>query len=656
MKDKKLIEELKDQYLESDKDIKKLRDDSYFSWDKREEIVLGIVGDANSRKTKSQVNTQDLMNLVIDGACRVMAQFPTGKVQAITKDDAGKNVLMDTVIQNYIIPNANAQYDLMTKMRMWNIYSRVYGSMPALIDYRIDKDYVGPDFWLIHPRNFFYQAGCTSINDMAYCQISTWVSIKWLEQRNKEVWKNINKLIREAKNSSSTRFDQDEQMISLAEREKNDLSSEKGKNQKIEIRTRYEKTRWITYAPEFNLILRDIPNPHGNNELPIVMKHCFPLIDRLYGLGEIERGWTLQFAANSLVNMYLDGVKMSIRPPLILNKNGIVSSSITYNPGAKWLTTQPNSISELNLSPQGLNTFQSTYSFLKAAILNMGATTDTSVAKETEQAMGKTPQALKMQASREGARDNWDREMMEQSIEQVYNKMIDLMTTKQETPIDITLFGSEIEKIQKAYPNENIMELFDSQDAGKISVSPDMWGKNVKYKFFIDGGSTMKADDEQEHQKLVSIIELVLKIPGAVQQISETGKFRAGDKEFNFGEALHRFISSAGIKDGEKICDDVQEDPEQQMQEDQKTQMLEKQVQELTQMVQELAPQVQKLTEKPQKPLTDYRSAPEEVKRQMEQADGFRPAMGANANPEMQGFIQQLEEQSPTHPLMNNQQ
>ena len=86
---------------------------------------------------------------MFDGASRVMAQFPTGKIQTLTKSDAGKNVAVNMIHTRYILPNANVQFDLVTKFKLWNAYSRVFGSMPALVDYRVDKDYIGPDLWLI---------------------------------------------------------------------------------------------------------------------------------------------------------------------------------------------------------------------------------------------------------------------------------------------------------------------------------------------------------------------------------------------------------------------------------------------------------------------------------------------------------------------------
>ena len=652
--DSKLLAELINHYQESDKYLEPLRDGE-FSWDDREEMLVGLLTDSGSRQTKSKVNTQDLVNLVLDGSSRVMAQFPTGTIQALCEDDKGKNVLMNIVHEKYIIPNADSQYDFLTKLRIWNIYSRVFGSMPALVDYRIDDDYIGPDMWIIHPRAFFPQAGCTNISEMQFAQVSTWVTVDYLKSQNKAVWKNLPKLIKKVKEGSKTKQQQDHKYLPVNERQNGDLQPEVGEFAQCELITEYRRDRWITYSKEYSIIVRDIANPQNNNELPIVMKHCFPLLDRLYGLAEFERGHTLQKAANSLVNLYMEGVAMSIFPPLLLDQNGIVASSIEYTHKAKWLMTKANSIGQLQLSPQGMNTFNSTYSFLKSQMLNLGATTDTSITKDVDPGSGKTPEALRQQAAREGARDNWDRFMMEQALEKVSQKFIDLLTTKQEKPIEITLFKSDIKKLQEAYPNEDLsgvfgdsMKMYSSKQSGKMTIGADSWkdeDHTVKFKYIIDTGSTMKKNDQEEHTALVDIMALILKFPNAVAQIEQTGKVQIGDKTMDFGEALKRYIITSGVQDGEKIISDNKDNPEQQQETQNVAAQIQKMQQQMAQMmevIQKIGEQVEKKTEKKPEDTLSYKDAPDSIKRQIEAKAGLTPSRefrpGDGEDPTMAGM------------------
>ena len=614
--DKALLAELTKQFTDSDNDLTNVRDNG-LTWTEREELLMGILTDQGSLKAKSQVNTGDLINMVFDGASRVLAQLPTGTIQALDKNDKGKNMMMNLIHEKYIMPNANAQCDFLTKLRMWDIYSRVFGSMPAMVDWRVDDSYVGPDLWLIHPRSFFPQAGAVSIDQMQYCQVSTFVSVEFLKTRDPKIWKNLDGedgLIKKAEKGGQTKSMRDTNYIPYNETF-SQINNETGNYAQVELRTRYERDRWVTYAPNYQLIVRDIPNPQNNHLLPIVMKHCFPLMDRLYALAEVERGYTLQYAANSLLNMYLDGILNSINPIYLVKTKGPVHSTIERKAGVinKWLVNDKDDITTLETGPQGLKTFTSTYGFVRGMMNNIGSTTDTVAVQPAGAPPGKSPAAIKKQASRENARDNWDRAMLEQALEEVNERMITMVANKQEKPIEVTLFQKDIEKIQEQFPDEDIMEVFESGTAGKIKIPASTWkgkGENgskvVKFKYIIDSGSTKKSNEDAEFDALTDIIELVMKgLPGAAEQIMQTGKVRIGDKEFDFGYALKRYITTSGAQDGDKMIRDIKED-EQKLGPDGKplppgeippsadpnVQQLEQQMQQVSQVVQEIVKKI----------------------------------------------------------------
>lgn len=520
------------------------------TWEDKEAMLLGSLEDSESDSTKSQVFVPELSNILIERAARVMGQNPTGKVQAMTKMDTGKNMLMNLLIQNYVVPNANNQRPLLVKSRMWDVYSNVYGSYGALVDYFVGKDYTGPDFTLIPIRNILPQVGKSSIHECEYVFVRSVVSKKWLLERDTKYWKNIDKLLERTQNvREDTTYD------SYADTKfgKNDLvNAERNDHEQIEIFTRYEKDRWVTFSKDGKTIIRDIENPQKNGKLPIVVKDSFPLIDRFFGLGEFERGQSLQYALNSLVNLYLDGVKMSIFPPLKIDLTNVVPRSIKMESAAKWIMKngRMDAVAQMQLSPQGLNTFQSTYNFLKASIMNLGGTTDTAVAHSNDPMQGKTPQALKMQAAREASRDNWDRFMMEQALEETYDRFVDLLATRQEKPIKLHLFKEELDAISKINPD--VVDMFQSGKYGEVVIKPgDV--NDTSYKFFIDAGSTAKQDEAVENEAITSTLALVLKIPGAMEQATKTGVVMVGKKVIDIGEALQKFIMTSGTKNADKI-------------------------------------------------------------------------------------------------------
>lgn len=569
IQDYKLERELHSQYDSAKRYRDLMADDSYCNWDEKESLLLGRLQDQESiNEAYSQVYDPRLSTIVMERSARVMAQMPTGKVQAMTKADKAMNVLGDIVLNRYIIPNANSQWDLHTKFRIENLYSNVYGSFFHMVTYRVEDDYIGPDIQLIPIRNLLPQAGKYSLEDCQYVFVESTVSWDWLKRQNKEVWKNLDKIdmkLQEQGGAGDSNADKNSKDKSYVESLYNtDSPAGKGKYADITIVTRYEDERWVTFAPSFGdeesvLVIRDIKNPFGNF-IPIVAKHSFPLMDRFWGLGEFERGKSLQYGINSLINYYLDGVKMSIYPPIVMGKDGVIRSTIKYRPGAHWIEKQPNSIREFRISPQGQNTFQSTYQFFNAALLNAAGTTDTTISSETDMTQGKTPQALKQVAQRQLSRDAFDRYMQEKAIEQTYEMFLNILTKKQEKPIDIYIFKEEIESLQQTHPeaSEELMEVYESGEFGKLNLKKGDLSKAKQWKFFIDTGTTMQKDSQTEQAEVLQLIEMLSKVPGIADQIPN-GKVRMGDYEIDFGELIKRLLVSSGVDNQEKIIKQIEE-------------------------------------------------------------------------------------------------
>lgn len=549
--DKDKIKQICDEYATDKTAIQNIVD----TFDEKESMLISKVEDSMSFKSK--VTDSRLSTIIWERAGRVMGQLPTGMVKALSIKDKGKSTLMDIILQRYIQPNANAQFSHLTKLRMWDLYSMVYGVMPMMYDYRIDDDYVGPDSWLIPIRNWIPQKGKLTMQDSDYCHVENYVSVRWLQTKLKAKngdWEKtaLKYIIESAKEGSRMQKESRDESYVENDREQSKQGS-KGKASQVKIVTRYEAGedgRWVMFCPDYdNKIIRDIVNPHKNGKIPIVLKYCFPLVDSIYGLGDFERGKTLQYAMDSLINLYLDGVKMSVFPPTIMNPNGIVASSVRYSPGARWLENIPNSIRPYNTNPQGLSTFQSTYQFLIGSILNQNGTTDTaaSASSTSDPGFGKTPEALKQLQARENTRDNWDRFMMEQSIEELYDGFVNLVSQKQPKPINLALFDEEITLIKDIYPDvEEILTESDSGAYAELTVSKKEIG-DTTYKYYIDASSTNRKDDAAQSEALSNLLLIVSKIPGLSQELAKNGL------KYNVGEHIKRIFATSGVEGYDKI-------------------------------------------------------------------------------------------------------
>lgn len=528
--------------------------DYFDTLDEREKLLLGQLNDSVTPTRKSQINDQSFLTNVIKRTNSVMAQTPTGSVKYQGKKDKGKNILMNLILTKYIQPNASSQFPMFIKFWLMEFYSAFYGAQDVLMDYVVSPKYVGPDFKLIPRRNGVPQPGKPSIEECEYYFVRTNVGKKFLQSKLKDdKWNKdgVEKLVKLAdKKGKAT----DSDKTSYVER---DRQTELNNTNGVEIISMYEGDKWTYFSPQFeDKILYEQKNGLLEGELPIVSKLSLPLIDRYSGMSDYERGISIQKGKNSILNLHVDGAKMRIYPMLKAYLPDLVARSLKYEPGNIFYVKNQNmeAIQEMRFSGQADNTFQTVYNSLQASLLSSMQTSDTSISNTTDVGFGKTPQALKMQQIINAEATNFNRKMLELSIEKIFDNMINLMAQKQKKPVDISLFKDEIEDLKQNYDDVAEMideEMRDSGD-GKITIKPFNDDK-TPYRFYIDAGTTMKKDDLAENETLTSMIELLIKIPGAAEQIAQTGEVRFGNNVFVFGEALKQWIITSGIENSEKI-------------------------------------------------------------------------------------------------------
>lgn len=550
----KLATEIEDRFDASYNSLSVKRD----LWDEVEMIFSNQLNDAISSGAKSQVMDQKLSGMILEREARVMNKLSLGKFRPISSNDMGSSKILGLTMDKYILPNANAQFPFLVKLRMLDRYSNIYGNYFAMIDWDIKRNgYVGPDMWLINIRDVFPQFGAVSLDDSDHCIIRTWKPLSFFEGLGKsKTYKNLDKIIVKLKDKTGDKHTEAD-TTAREDDQFPDIEATKGRGY-FEVLTQFERDRWVDYVPAAQEILRDIKNPHDNGELPIVCKHSIPLIDDMMGMGDMERGKTMQYTLNSLWNLYLDAIKISIFPPTILNKDNIIASTIKWGPGAKWLVRNSvgNSVQQLAINPRGIESFQATYQTVNASLLNLFGTTDTSVTTGTDPGFGKTPQALKNQAERENSKDSVDRFYMEQALTQIMRKMANLWSKKQPSSITLRLFRSEIEEMAAEYP-----EIKDNynQETGKFTVNRKMTGSTL-FDYEIVSGSTYAEDVGSQQQALRELLGILTQN----MQVGPDGrvtspilmKMLEEGKDVKISEIITHIISAANIKDIGKIIID----------------------------------------------------------------------------------------------------
>lgn len=543
-----LVSQIKTRYQASHDALKEKR----VLFDNVEQLFHGILNDSISSTTKSQVFDPRLSTLIIERSYRVMANLPLGKVKGISTNDMADVQIKNLLLDKYVVPNANAQFDFLTKLRLVDMYSNIYGSFYAMVDWDIKKNgYIGPDMWLLNIRDVFLPVGAVSLEDSDYVIVRTWKPLSFFEGlRGKDGYKNIPAIITKLKaksGSKQNRTSEDESKRGEVSYPQNQPTRGDGY---FEVLSQFEGDRWVDICVDADMEFRDTKNPHENGELPVVQKYSLPLLDDSMGLGDAERGASLQMLVNSNWNLYLDGLKLSMYPPVIINKDNVAAmSSFQYAPAAKWLGRgQVDNVARtLQLNPQGMSTFNSTYQVANASLLNLFGTSDTAVSENIDTTMGKTPQALKMQQARENTRDVADRFYMERFINQVMRKMVNLLEKKQPEALTIRMFKDEMETISRTNPD--IMEKYD-EDSGKLTVGKGK-GSNL-YDYEIVSGSTFAMDAKTQQDNLSSLIDLYLKsqTPQGNTLVADLAK---EGYDLKFGELFKRTVAASGIQDWDEI-------------------------------------------------------------------------------------------------------
>lgn len=574
----KLLDEVQRQEADSEQYFSTLRDD----WPDKESMLIVQNEDELSKKTKNKVHDPRLATIVFERTSRVMAQNPKGKAFANSSDDVGKNLVMNHLLDWYT-KNANEQYPMLTKWKLMDQLSMVYGAFFGLVPWRVNQKngYMGPELLLIPMRDVRPQPGVPNVDEMDYFQVRNYLPIQWLMDQAKtspDHWKGDNiamiakDLENQEKGGDADKAD-DNKKRSYVEQTWFPTTLADRMFPRLETFTSYMGDKWVTWVPKLPnsktsqpYIIRVVEGPYPDEMLPIVDKQCFPLLESVIGLGEFERGKTLQFAINSLINLYLEGVKYSIFPPLQINPKNVVPSTIKWGAGERWLMKQPGvDVQSLQTSPQGLSTFNSTYGFLLSSLLDQAGTTNAVNSQQVDSAIGKTPQAIRAQAAAQNARDKWDQMMMEDTIQKVMDRWVAMIADPDNSKLvkaqTIRIVGDDLDEIASRYPDA--MELFESGERGNLQVKADM--VQAKYDYEVETGSTLEPNLEGERQAIADIVQALGQNPNLVgmmqQEVDAAGQ--PAPHTVRFSELFKRHMKNEGIQDADKIVVPLAQQPQQ---------------------------------------------------------------------------------------------
>jgi hypothetical protein len=274
----------------------------------------------------------------------------------------------------------------------WHMLSqnaRKYGSGFAIkkwrYETRIDPSgkkrkvfYDCPDFIVCNPRDVLVNPSYPYINKwFQYREYNTLSELTSVNDtaRTKPIYKNLD-ILRSA-------IQEDNQSKSSDRRESNYVSKNKqikgltdtlGQDQVykvVELITEYRPNRWITFAPRYGVVVRDIPNPYNHQQIPVIHLKYYALPDDIYGIPELEPAVSQIKGVNAHLSAYSDTVATLTKPPIMVNPINVRMHTLEMIPEAKWLMNNPGAdVIAYKGDSSITSNFQSVYTIMKSSTLN----------------------------------------------------------------------------------------------------------------------------------------------------------------------------------------------------------------------------------------------------------------------------------------------
>jgi len=372
-----------------------------------------------------------IFTFIFEKTSRLIAAKPRGKLQPRTSSD-----IIAAKINNAILDSqwdlANYGGTMISKWSMMDMNTRKYGAAFGLNKWRYELGeegrilYDGPEMKVLNNRDCAFDLTATTIESCNWFQVREYPTFQQLEAINdrakgKPVYKNLERL-REAilKGSLAGGDTRGVNWISRNRQISRIEQDPTGKDfvfKTVELVTEYRRDRWITFAPRHGVVIRDIPNPYKNYEIPIVMLRYYAIDDDLYGLSEIEPVKGLQKAINALLCQYVDEVNQKLYTPIAVGP-GVRQHTLEWGKGARWQMNNP--MTDFRLVEPNSNAaqlFNPTYSMLVSAMQNALGESSLGISNMAPFQRDKTATEVRQISNQSNARDNYNQIFLAEAIE-----------------------------------------------------------------------------------------------------------------------------------------------------------------------------------------------------------------------------------------------
>lgn len=286
---------------------------------------------------------------------------------------------LNNAVLDFQWDNANDGGSMLNKLSICDMDARLYGSKFALVKWKYEEYegkvmFDGNEMYPLDIRDCGVDPAASHIRDAKWFQHRSWEFLEDLENQNDAsggpMFKNVDELKRKVTEKIDRRSSSRKNEYVSRVKQLRGLEDRTGEDRAfpvVMLVTEYRCDRWITFSPEHNVVLRDIPNPYDHHKIPVVQLRYYPLQDDILGESEVEPVIPLWKAIQATVCSYMDEVILKMRPPLKIIENAARVETIVRGPDAQWLVDRQDAIEEMNSTGDSIAYFQTTYQSLISA-------------------------------------------------------------------------------------------------------------------------------------------------------------------------------------------------------------------------------------------------------------------------------------------------
>lgn len=332
-----------------------------------------------------------------------------------------------------------------TMLEKWgnmDMETRMYCSKFGLAPWKYEKDaegncvFDGNEFYPLDVRDCGMDFTATHIRDAKWFQHRKWVHIQDLKRLNdtdshEPMYPGLNTLL--------DKIALDDRAMHNSDRRDNEYTNRilhlKGLTDRVgedksfpvvEVVTEYRKDRFITFAPKYKVILRDIKNPYKHNKIPVVQLRYYSLSGDPLGESEVEPVLPIWRAVQATVCGYLDNMNIHMRPPLKIIESAVRIETVIFEPEGQMLMDRADAVTEFQSSPHPMQLFQTTYAALVGAFNQAMGDLSQQVSQSNNpfESKDKTATEVKFVAKQQNSRDQKNQNSLSDALQDMMSMWI----------------------------------------------------------------------------------------------------------------------------------------------------------------------------------------------------------------------------------------